>query len=192
MATNIVKKLSMKVLLGNVGKFIPVKEIMVTRGDKEVAKEVPAIGETTWLANIVGIARGTKTGTSTYGEWTALVGDFIAEPLVGEKVGNRFRTGQLFLPDVVLFMITSALGDNKGVEFSFKVGIIAADMEGDNASATGYEYTADFLIAPAESDPLAALAAKALPAPAPETPAPAPETPAVAEVKEDKAPAKAK
>lgn len=162
-STNIVKKLSMRHLVGNVKAFIPTKEVEEKRGDKVVVKDVPAIGETVWIAQVVGIARGTKSGVSNYGDWTALMGEFIAVPLVGDKAGQRFRTGQMFLPDVVMNMVSSALGGNTGVDFAFKIGIVAADTEGENPSATGYEYTADFLIAPETSDPLQALADKALP-----------------------------
>jgi hypothetical protein len=166
---NIVKKVSMKSLIGNVTKFIPTKEITEKRGDREVVREVPAIGETTWLANIVGIARNVKRGTSTYGDWEALLGDFMAEPLVGEKAGKRVRTGQIFLPDVILNMIAGAMNGANGIEFNFKVGIVAVPTDGDKPSATGYEYVADILVEPTVSDPLTALldkaAAKALPAP---------------------------
>lgn len=166
---NIVKKLSMRQLVGEVGKFIPTKEIEEKRDGKTVIKEVPAIGETVWLADVIGIARGTKSGTSNYGDWSSLIGEFIARPLIGDKVGNNYRTGQLFLPDVVLTMISSMIGNNTGVEFAFKIGITAVPTDGARPSNTGYEYTADFLMEPAENDPLETLAAKALPAPEPTT-----------------------
>lgn len=170
----IVKKLSMKQLLGNVARFVPVKEVPV-EGKPGVIKEVPAIGETVWIANVVGIARGVKSGISNYGEWTALMGDFVAVALVGDKAAvaakpadgdtpaveakeaDQFRTGQLFLPDVVLHMVTAALDGHTGVEFAFKIGIIAVPTDGDQPSSTGYEYTADFLTAPKANDPLEAL-----------------------------------
>lgn len=165
MSASIVKKLSMRHLVGDVKKLIPVKEIEEKRGDKTIVKEVPAIGETVWIANVVGIAKGLKGGTSNYGDWTSLIGDFVAEASVGDMKGKRFRTGQLFLPDVVLHMIIGAMGNNTGVEFSFRIGITAVPTDGERPSATGYEYTADFLVEPGENDPLENLIAKALPAP---------------------------
>ena len=127
---NIVKKISMKQLVANVGKFIPTKEIPV-EGKPGVVKEVPAIGETVWLVNVVGIARGVKRGESNYGLWEALMGDFVAVPMVGEKKDKRFRTGQIFLPDVVLNLVAGALGNNNGVEFAFKIGITAVATDGE-------------------------------------------------------------
>lgn len=180
---NLVKKLSMKKLVGgNVASFIPEKEIEEQRGDKTVVKIVPDIGATVWIAQVIGIARGVKTGESSFGYWEALMGDFVAIPLVGPngpqpekkdgnkivepaKEGMRFRTSQLFLPDVVLQMVSAALGNNTGIEFAFKIGITAVSTEGDRPSATGYEYTADFMVEASKNDPLEALLAKALPAP---------------------------
>lgn len=148
---NIVKKLSAKVLMGNV---------------KTYTKDLQE-GQTVDLFKVIGIARGFRTGTSTYGDFTALTGDFVAEALVGAKIGQRFRTGQLFLPDVAMNLVAptvEGLGKGEGVELAFNVGIVAAE-----SSNTGYEYTCSFLIEAAPNDPLEALMAKALPAPAPET-----------------------
>lgn len=165
---NIVKKISMKNLVGNVAKFIPTKTVPV-EGKEGVIKEVPDIGATTWIANVVGIARNVKRGESNYGAWEALLGDFLAEPLVGEKKGQRVRTGQIFLPDVILNMIAGAMTGATGIEFNFKVGIMAVATDGEKPSATGYEYVADILVEPTENDPLSALLDKAaklaLPAP---------------------------
>jgi len=145
-AVKIVKKLSMKVLAAG-------------------RPSVPAEGETNWIANIVGIATGTKTGTSNFGDWTALTGNFIASTEskeTGEEL--RFRTGVLFLPDVALFLITPALeqaGKGAQIQFGFRIGVIK-----DDATAPGYSYVAESLIEPTENDPLELLAAKSLPAPA--------------------------
>ena len=159
----IAKKLSMKGLVGNVAAHIPMKEITEEKGGKTITKEVVANGQSVMLASIIGIARGLRTGESTYGPWTALTGEFVAVPLVGDKTGEQYRTGQLFLPDVALNLVTPFIegAGNSGVEFAFNVGITA-----DENSNTGYEYTAEFLTEPEKNDPLSALVAKALPAPA--------------------------
>ena len=147
---NIVKKLSGKVLVGNVKAYI-----------KDLQE-----GQTLDLYRVVGIARGVKNGTSTFGDYTALMGDFVAEALVGSKIGQRSRTGQLFLPDVALNLVSSTvenLSKGEGVELAFTVGITASE-----SSAIGYEYNCSFLVEPGANDPLEALMAKALPAPAKE------------------------
>lgn len=146
----IVKKLSGKVLVGNVKAYI-----------KELQD-----GQTIDLYRVIGVAAGLKTGTSNYGDWTALTGQFVAEAVVGAKAGQRFRTGQLFLPDVALNMvapIVENLDKGESVELAFMIGIQA-----DDTAQAGYTYTAEFLVEPKENDPLEALMAKALPAPAPE------------------------
>jgi len=148
MAIAIVKKLSMKVLVGNV---------------KAQIKDLQE-GQSVDIARVVGIARGLRHGTSTYGDFTALTGDFVAEALVGAKVGSRFRTGQLFLPDVAQNLVQPTvenLAKGDGVEMAFTIGVIATE-----SSNTGYEYTASFLVEPSANDPLEALMSKALPAPA--------------------------
>lgn len=164
---NLAKKLSMKILVGNVANYIPMKEIEEQKNGKTITKEVPNNGATVMLVNVAGLARGIRTGSSNFGDWTALTGDFVAEALVGDKAGQKFRTGQLFLPDVALNLIlpvVEEIGRNGAVEMAFSVGITA-----EATSNTGYEYTAQFLMEPAENDPLETLIAKAMPAlPAPE------------------------
>lgn len=146
MSINIVKKLSMKLLAGDVKK-------LVNASDQNNIQ----------LAKVVGIARGTKIGTSNFGDWTALIGEFVAERLTGEKAGARYRTGVMFLPDVALDLVlplVSGLEKGSGVELAFGIGV-----EKDDTSSTGYIYTATFLMEPAANDPLEALMLKALPAP---------------------------
>jgi len=159
--TNIAKKISMKALVGTVGAFIPMKEETYEKDGKTIVREVYANGETAWIAQIIGLARGTKHGISNFGDWTALMGDFYAEALVGEKVDTRYRTGQLFLPDVALNLVLPVLdGLDKGaaVEVAFKIGITA-----NEESNYGYDYTASFLVEPSDNDPLSMLAAKVMP-----------------------------
>lgn len=146
MALNIVKKLSTKVLVGNVKSYL-----------KDLQK-----GQVCDLFRVVGLARGTRSGSSNCGDFTALTGDFVAEAVTGDKAGQRFRTGQLFLPDVALGLIVPIvdnLGKGDSVELAFMVGITP-----DDDSATGYIYVASFLQEPSANDPMEALLAKAMPA----------------------------
>ena len=141
----------MKVLLGNV---------------KTIAKDLKD-GETVWIADVVGIGRGVKTGMSNFGDWTAIMGNFVARPLVGENFGKQYRTGQLFLPDVANNLVIPVIEGNKGdVQFAFKIGITQ-----DDDAAPGYIYTAEYLMEPEENDPLEMLIKSAMPA----LPAPKPE-----------------
>jgi len=143
---NLVKKLSAKVLVGQVKSYV-----------KDLQN-----GQSVELFRVVGIAHGIKSGISNFGEWTSLMGQFVAEPLIGDKKGQRFRTGQLFLPDVMLNMIAPLVADkaNRGIELAFVVSAIK-----DDTANNDYFYSGDFLSDPAENDPLEALVAKALPAP---------------------------
>lgn len=144
-AVTIVKKLSAKVLVGNV------KAKLIPEGQKSID-----------LFDVIGIASDVKVGQSTYGEYVALIGRFRATALMGEDAGKQYDSGKLFLPNIALDMIRGAL-KNGQVEFALRIGI-----KEDDKSTTGYTYTAQPLIAPAENDPFEALAKKAmatLPAP---------------------------
>lgn len=141
----IVKKLSVGKLIGKAFR-------------DELTAENPRIE----LGRMAGIARGTKTGESQFGPWTALTGDFMFIPSTGANKDKRFRSGVCFLPDVALELVLPVLasGDIAGVEVAF--AIIAVK---DADSTTGYVYSAEFLTEPAANDPLTDLVAKALPAP---------------------------
>lgn len=139
-----------------------VKKLSVGKLIGAFKSDLPAEGSLT-LGNVVGIARGTKTGESQYGPWTALTGDFLFVPTHGANKGKQFRSGVLFVPDVVLDLVLPVvLGLDKGgaVEIAF-----AIKARKDETTTVGYSYAADFLKAPEPNDPLAALTALALPAP---------------------------
>lgn len=115
--------------------------------------------EKTYLMQVFGIANGIENGTSQYGNWTALKGQFRA---VNLESGEMFQAGECFLPNIALNLVQGALTDeNKSVEFAFNVGVYPAD------NAFGYEYCCDPLMAAAETDPLEIMQKKlaALPAP---------------------------
>lgn len=145
MSQLISKKLSAKALVGNV---------------KTLAKPLKT-GETLMLFRVVGFAKGVKYGETAMGMFCALMGDFVAIPLVGENEGKQYRTGQMFLPDVVNNLVIPTIENiNKGdtVQMAFEVGITE-----DVNSAPGYVYTAKFLIEPDKNDPLEMLLNKAIP-----------------------------
>lgn len=108
------------------------------------------------LYQVVGVASGKKSGTSDYGEWVSLTGNFAA---INLATGEEFRSGVLFLPDVALDPILGQLSMGAtAIEFGFTISIIE-----DDESATGYVYTATPLIEPDENDPLEALTTKFTP-----------------------------
>lgn len=104
------------------------------------------------ILRVAGIATGTKTGTSNYGPWTALTGDFYA---VNLESGEEFRAGKAFLPSTALGLVEGALSDSpEGVEFAFDFGVKAAE------NAIGYEYTVKPVVKAKESDRMAQLLAQ--------------------------------
>jgi hypothetical protein len=148
MGMEIVKKLSVGKLIGKVTAILPDSKSDTTAVE---------------LGRVVGIARGTKEGESTFGPWKALAGDFVFEPSVGPNKGSRYRSGVLFVPDVVLDLVAPAaenLGKGEGVEMAF-----AINAKNDPSVAVLLSYGCSFLIEPTENDPMTALLTKALPAP---------------------------
>lgn len=104
-------------------------------------------GETLDLYEVVGIASGTKTGSTDHGDWTALTGNFAAQNL---STGEQFRSGVCFLPDVALDPTVGQLDAGAAsVQFGWIIGI-----KGDDSVQCGYTYYARPLIEPSEDDPL--------------------------------------
>lgn len=146
----IVKKLS-------IGKLVTKAGVVKALPDSKTDITAVEIGR------VVGVARGTKIGESTFGPWKALMGDFVFVPSVGDNKDKRYRSGQLFVPDVVLDLvapIAENLDKGGAVEMAF-----AITAKNDADSATGYVYGCSFLVEPTDNDPLANLLQKALPAP---------------------------
>lgn len=133
----------------------------------KIEKPKKAIG----LFVVYGHASKTKTGSTDYGSWTALVGRFEATNI---ETGEVFQAPQCFLPEPLNTMIAESLEEtetdedgketrvNSSVQFSVEVGIKPSDVP------IGYEYTTKEIVEADTADPLAALreaSAKALPAP---------------------------
>lgn len=112
------------------------------------------------LFKVFGIATGIITGTSTFGPWEALTGQFCA--IIDDK---EYRSGVCFLPPLAHSLISGALAGEgaANVAFAFLIGVRKSTI-----SNMGYEYTAVPLIPIGESDPLGALKTKVLPKPEPE------------------------
>jgi hypothetical protein len=103
----------------------------------------------TALYRVIGTVIGVKTGTSTYGGWTALMGDFEA---INLDSGEMYASSKAFLPEPALSMLAAAsMKSPGGVEFAVEVGVKPAN------NAFGYEYTVRPLIDSAPTDALKAL-----------------------------------
>ncbi len=129
MTNKLVKKMTPKTILGVTSMDVPTAPVD--------------------LYDIYGVATKTKSGESTYGTWTALVGNFEA---IVTETGALVSSSVCFLPEPVHSMIIDALGDNKSpVEFAVHVMIIP------NSSAIGYEYIGEPLTEAKPSSQLAML-----------------------------------
>ena len=138
---------------------------------KSICGKMTAPEKAKRLFSVFGIATKTKSGSTDYGMWTALVGRFEA---VNIETGEVFEAPQCFLPEPLNTMIAEALDEvvtddegnesrvNTSVGFSVEVGIKPSDVP------IGYEYTTKENVKADTADPLAALresTAKTLPAP---------------------------
>jgi len=105
------------------------------------------------IMRVVGIANGVRTGTSNFGAWEAVRGDFYAVNLL---TGEEFRSGQCFMPNTAISLVTGALaGSPDGVEFAFDFGVKAND------STVGYEYTVKPVVKAKESEAMTSLLERA-------------------------------
>lgn len=103
------------------------------------------------LMRVIGIAKGTFTGTTNFGEYVGFKGQFKA---INLATGEEFSSGKLFLPEIAQNLVEGALSETESVEFAFDLG----KKEADNA--VGYEYTIQPLIEAKENNPLALLEQK--------------------------------
>lgn len=165
MATQLVKKLGSKQILGNVGKV--------------VKEKIENDGEVLNMYSLFGMANGIKTGSSTYGEWTALVGQMEA---INHITGDSYAATVCFVPEPLCSILVNALRENDSVEFAFQVSVKRRDdLE------RGYEYIVTPIIESRQSDPLQLMREKAMAA----LPASAQmEIPVAPEAEAAKAPAK--
>lgn len=111
-------------------------------------RKLPEDGSVLNLYTIIGMAIGTKSGTSDYGDWTSLVGQFEA---VNLETGETMASANAFLPDVAQGLIEAQLTqpDTKQVQFAFIIGARV-----DDQSPIGYSYTAQPMLPPDAKDPL--------------------------------------
>lgn len=149
---NYVKKLSVKTVCG-----------------KPTFEKDAKDGASVSLMQVFGQAQGVKAGTSNFGEWEALTGNFEA---VNLETGEAYRAATLFLPDLAHEPLVMAMKANPDTPIDFAIEITAAK---DSTVAVGYVYGMKTLIEAETADPLKVLREKAqkqLAAPAEEKPKP--------------------
>lgn len=135
-------------------------------------EEIKAPKQATDLYTVIGVATGIKTGTTNYGPWVGLMGNF---EVIRTKDGKKFLSGTAFLPEPFNGMIASAVlaglrpDENGEVNPPAIRFVIVVTIKPSNA-AIGYEYVAKPLVEVSQADQLADLrvaVAGLLPAPSP-------------------------
>jgi hypothetical protein len=130
--TQIIKKLSIKGILGTL--------------------DVPEEGETKVICRLMGIAKGAKTVTTTFGESTALLGDFAG---INTETNEVFRAPVMYAPAILIDMLLPQVEQGNSIEFAFDVTVT-----GDKTVAVKYRYGLQTVIAPAQDDPMLKLMEK--------------------------------
>lgn len=113
--------------------------IKTLRGKKISVKELPDDGSVLPLMRVAGVVTGTKTGMSDNGEWTALVGSFIA---VNKENGRTFRSAKLFLPSELTEIYAGRHGEGQG-PFDIKADV---GVRYDEDSSVSYVYICEDLL----------------------------------------------
>jgi hypothetical protein len=85
------------------------------------------------IMHVAGIATDIKTGTSTYGEWSAMVGRFWAFNLLDQK---EFVSRSCILPPLAQDITVDALKADNSVEFAYVITAIPDATR----EATGVKY----------------------------------------------------
>ena len=156
----------------------------------------PEVGGKPWnIMRVLGVADALNTGTSQYGDWVALLGQFKATDIA---TGEIVYSGVCLLPEVAVSMIATKVkelissGQGGGVEFACEI-IVTPDQDPAKPTVQGYSYAVEWIGTTGRTDPLASLemrllgnspsngnekpqeTAPAAPAPSPES-TPTPET----------------
>lgn len=106
------------------------------------------------LYRVFGLAVGTKTGNTQYGDWSCFVGEFQA---VNLATGEVFNSSKCFLPEIVEAGIMTQLSQAESVKFAFEIGV-----KPNEEIVIGYEYTAKSLLQAQPNNLLAEMAQEVL------------------------------
>lgn len=103
------------------------------------------------LCTVMGVVNGVKPGSTDKGDFAKLVGDFKA---VNLETGEAFTSQACILPNFIGDGVAAAImrPNAESVQFALTIG-----AKPDEKSVTGYVFTAQSLIPPSESSPLAML-----------------------------------
>jgi hypothetical protein len=118
--------------------------------DLEQIAKLQKSGGTQPLLDVYGVATKYKPGQSNFGEYIAFLGQFRA---VRHADKQAFESGKILLPKMLEESLWGVMGTEvSNVQFAFRIGV-----KYDKKSATQYSYTAESLLPPSESDPVAML-----------------------------------
>lgn len=101
----------------NLVKKITMKDVQLGKAKLQamnLSDEIP-------IMNVAGIANEIKTGTSTYGEWTAAIGQFWAKNLI---TSEEYVSRAVILPPLAQDLITDSLKAGGSVEFAYTITAI--------------------------------------------------------------------
>lgn len=138
---NIIKKISIKTVCGT-----PEREVI---GEDKDGKNIIGFVKRD-LMQIVGICTSTRTGSTSYGDFVGLRGQFQATNL---ETGEEFRSAQCFLAnDIIdLIMVQLSMENTTSVEFAFIISVKPSD------APIGFEYAARPLLETQKNDPIASI-----------------------------------
>ena len=145
------------------------KKVTIAAGQATATtvKQLAALqGQPLFIGRLIGVAHGIKTGTSAYGEWTSLIGDFTKTT----ADGTTERAMQAFGPDMVVAPVAAALAaGGSAVNVAVDVYCVL-----DEKSPVGFSYRTENVIADTEESPMARLLALSAAKPMPVAALPAP------------------
>ncbi len=151
-------------------RAVQVKKITIAgiHGQIDV-KKVLNSEEPLSVMRVYGRAVARKQVPTPFGESTCLLGSFEA---VGTETGQIQQASQLYLPEVALIPILSAMIDGDNIRpVTFAIELFVRQSVNKKAGGSVYEYEFQPLIPPEDTDPMEMLRAKlsevapALPAP---------------------------
>lgn len=126
------------------------------------------------IYTVMGMASGTESGTTSYGDWLGFTGTFEA---IRTEDRKRYQSNRLILQEPAQSLLLKALQDLKerdpsgSVLFAFDIGIRTSQRWLDTTEGNSYEFSVRSVINVKRHDPLADLRSRVLPHLPPSKPA---------------------